>query len=283
MRLLGTRRAAVVAGVATVAAVALTGCSAGQVAETALKRPSVPGVNATTADGSVTVRNLSIAYPGPQGYPAGSSAPIEVTMSNETSAEIVVNVSTRPPENAAPEAGVVSGRLVGLVGGESAQPSPAQPSVAPEPSGSRPAATPDSDTPDNVEPSAGAPSVPVQPSVSPAPEAGAQPARITIPAYGSVSFLPGDEQQLQVFGLTARALPAMAVNLVFEFSNGAPALVLQAPVAVPLSPAPREPGVDAGLHESDEGAGEGQSVSEGNTGEGGNTGGGESGEGSTGD
>jgi hypothetical protein len=75
----------------------------------------------------------------------------------------------------------------------------------------------------------------------------------------------------------------MSVNLVFEFSNGAPALVLRAPVAVPLSPAPRESGVDAGLRESDEGAGEGQSVSEGNTGEGGNTGGGESGEGSTGD
>jgi hypothetical protein len=247
MRLLGTRRAAVVAGVATVAAVALTGCSAGQVAETALKRSSVPGVNATTADGSVAIRNLLINYPGPEGYPAGGSAPIEVALSNETNAPIVVNVSSRPPEASDAQAGVVSGSMVGLVGGESS--ASAEPSVAPEPSGSRPAATPDTDTPDNVEPSAGAPSVPVQPSVSPAPEAAAQPARISVPAHGAVSFMPGDAQQLQVFGLTARTLPGMSVNLVFEFSNGAPALTLQALVAPPLSPAPRESGVPAEGHE----------------------------------
>ena len=41
MRLHGNPpRSALVAGVATVAAVALAGCSAGQVAETALKEPS---------------------------------------------------------------------------------------------------------------------------------------------------------------------------------------------------------------------------------------------------
>jgi hypothetical protein len=247
MRLLGTRRAAVVAGVATVAAVALTGCSAGQVAETALKRTSAPGVNADTADGSVAIRNLLVIYPGPEGYPAGGTAPIEVALSNETSTPIVVNVSTRPAEATDAQAGVVSGTMVGLVGGESS-PS-AEPSVAPEPSGSRSAATPDTDTPDNVEPSEGAPSVPVQPSVSAAPEAAAQPARITVPAFGAASFLAGDAEQLQVFGLTDRALPGMSVNLVFEFSNGAPALTLQAPVAPPLSPAPRESGDPAEGHE----------------------------------
>ena len=66
MRSLGTRRAVLVAGVATVAAAALAGCSAGQVAETALKNPSVHGVNAQNADGSVLIRGLAVAYNGPR-------------------------------------------------------------------------------------------------------------------------------------------------------------------------------------------------------------------------
>lgn len=224
MRLPVTRRAALVAGVATVAAVALAGCSAGQVAETALKKPSNMGVNAETADGSVAIRNLSVVYPGPEGYPAGGNAPLEVAMFNQTSAEIVVTVSSRPAENIAPEQGVVSGTMVGLVGGASA-----------------PAAA---ESPGNVEPSAGAPSA----SAAPA-EPAAEPARITIPARGYSSFLPGDTQQLQVIGLTGRLGPGMSVNLVFEFSNGAAPLTLLAPVGVPTVPASRAPGNEAENHE----------------------------------
>jgi hypothetical protein len=266
MRLLGTRRAALLAGAAAVAAVALTGCSAGQVAETAIKKPSNSGVNADTNDRSVAIRNLAVAYNGPEGYPAGGSAPLEVALANQTTSPITVNVSSRPATGGAPEQGVVSGTMVGLTGGASAS-APATPSAAPEPSGSRPPATPDTDTPDNVEPSSGAPSVPVQPSVSAPPEASAQPARLTLPAHGTVSFLAGDQQQLVVFGLTDRLLPGMSVNLVFEFSNGAAPLVIPAPVTVPLSPAPRESGVDAGLHESDQGTAENEEVSENNTGD----------------
>ena len=51
-------------------------------------------------------------------------------------------------------------------------------------------------------------------------------------------YLVGDKEQLVVAGLSARLLPAQSVNLVFEFSNGAAPLELQAPVTVPLSPAP---------------------------------------------
>jgi hypothetical protein len=264
MRLLGTRRAALLAGAAAVAAVALTGCSAGQVAETAIKKPSNSGVNADTNDLSVAIRNLAVAYNGTKGYPSGGSAPIEVALVNQTKSPITVNVSSRPAAGATAEEGVVSGTMVGLSGGTSS--APALPSAAPEPSGSRPPATPDTDTPDNVEPSSGAPSVPVQPSVSAGPEASAQPARITLPAHGAVSFLPGDQQQLVVFGLTGPLMPGMSVNLVFEFSTGAAPLEIKAPVTVPLSPGPRESGVDAGLHESDQGTAENEDVSENNTG-----------------
>jgi hypothetical protein len=249
MRLPVTRRAALVAGVATVAAVALAGCSAGQVAETALKKPSNMGVNADTADGSVAIRNLAVVYTGTTGYPAGGNAPIEVALFNQTNEEITVTVTTRPAEDVTPEEGIVSGTMVALVGGDSA--GSAEPSVAPEPSGSRPAATPDTETPDNVEPSAGAPSVPAaEPSASAAPAApAAQPARLTLPAQGYESFLPGDPQQLQVLGLTGRLAPGVSVNLVFEFSNGAAPLTLLAPMGVPLSPASRAPGAEAENHE----------------------------------
>ena len=49
MRTLGTRRAVLVAGVATLTVAALAACSAGQIAETSLKKSSVRGLNAPNA------------------------------------------------------------------------------------------------------------------------------------------------------------------------------------------------------------------------------------------
>src|SRR3954451_21082712 len=112
MRSLGFRRAALATGVAVVAAVALAGCSAGQVAETALKRPSNPGVNADNADGSVVIRNLSVQYPGVQGYAAGGNAPLELGIYNQTRDAITVLVSSQPLAGAAEKQGVVSARQV---------------------------------------------------------------------------------------------------------------------------------------------------------------------------
>src|SRR4051794_18198658 len=201
MRSLGTRRAALVAGVATVAAVTLAGCSAGQVAETALKRPSNMGVNAENSNQSVAIRDLAVVYNGTEGYPAGGAAPLQVGLYNNTPSEITVRGSTRPLTGVTGAPGVVSARMVGLVGGTPSAPS----SAIPEPSGSRPAASPDTDTPNNesqpsVQPSA-------EPTTSAASEGAAQPARITLSPLGYASFLPGDEQSLQVFGLSNALVP----------------------------------------------------------------------------
>ena len=49
------------------AATAVTGCSAGQVAETANIVPTILGVDAQTPDGSLLIRNLHIAYDTPAG------------------------------------------------------------------------------------------------------------------------------------------------------------------------------------------------------------------------
>jgi hypothetical protein len=248
MRTLGTRRAALVAGVATVAAVALAACSAGQVAETALKNPSTDGVNAQNSDASVLIRGLAVTYPGTEGYESGANAPLEVNLYNETAQEITVLVSSQPFAGGGEGRGVVAARSVGLVGG-----TPTTPSTAiPEPSGSRPVATPDSDSGESgsvEQPSGtGDPSVDPSETAAPAPSTepagvAARPARIAIGPLSYVSFQPGDPETLQAIGLSDRLAPGNSVNLVFEFSNGAQPLVVQAPVAVSTAPASRAPGL----------------------------------------
>ena len=216
MRSLGTRRLVLVAGLAAATAVAVAGCSAGQVAETSLKRPSNQGVNVDNSNKTVAIRNLAVTYNGPEGYSASESAPLEVALFNRTTQPVTVQVSSRQPD-AALGKDVVSGANVVLAGGQS--------------SASAPAGTPPSSSPSE-----------------PAGQTGG-PARIVLAPLGYASFLPGDTDSMQVEGLSAKLQPGMSVNLVFEFSNGAAPLTLQAPVGVPLSPAPRESGDPAENHE----------------------------------
>jgi hypothetical protein len=239
MRTLATRRAVLAAGAAAVATAVLAGCSAGQVAETALKRPSAPGVNQENSDGSVAIRNLTIAYNGPQGYPAGGSAPLELGLYNQTTQPITVNISSGRPTNGPVDPEVVTGTSVGLVGG----PVTASSAAVPEPSGSRPAARPETSAGPNAGVSTPSTSPSPAPSVSTAPTQEAQPARVTLPPQGGVTFLAGDPQSLQVQGLSDTLIPGRSVYVTFEFSNGAQALTLPAPVAVPLSPVSRGPAV----------------------------------------
>ena len=242
MRSLGTRRAALATGVATLAAIALAGCSAGQVAETALKNPSVYGVNSASSDRSVFIRNLAVAYPGTAGYPAGADAPLNVVLSNQTKQAITVLVSSRPAADA------VSAKSVGLTGRSAASSAPS--TAIPEPSGSRPSDTQDDQNTDQIPDPSGNPSHGQTPSAQPsATGAATRPARIEIGPLGFVAFLPRDAVKLVAVGLSGKLLPGQTLNLVFEFSNGADPLVLQAPMAVPLSPASRAPGNEAELEE----------------------------------
>ncbi|RRO17369.1 copper chaperone PCu(A)C [Saccharopolyspora rhizosphaerae] len=75
------------------AVVALAGCSAGQVTETDTQ---VAAVNGGSGDAKqVAVRNATLAFP-PQGafYRAGSSAPVQVVLSNEGPNDKLVQVSS---------------------------------------------------------------------------------------------------------------------------------------------------------------------------------------------
>ncbi|BFU41973.1 hypothetical protein [Krasilnikovia sp. MM14-A1004] len=233
MRSLGTRRVARALGAVTVVAVALTGCSAGQVAETALKQPGVFGVNESNSNGSVLIRGLAVTYVDAEGFKAGGNAPLELNLYNQTPLPVTVTVSSAPPMTVDPKAGIVYARSVGLIGGAPAaiasdrplaSPAVASPAVASSAPVSPPAASP--------APAGSAPAVPVP---------AAQPARLTIPALSYLSFLPGDTPQLQAINLAAPLKPGNSVNLIFEFSNGAQPLVVPAPMSVPFSPASRAP------------------------------------------
>jgi hypothetical protein len=246
MRSLGTRRAALATGVATLAAVALAGCSAGQVAETSVKNPSVYGVNTENSDRSIFIRDLAVAYKGTTGYAAGADAPLQVGLFNQTRRTITVLVSSQPATGSTGSQGLVSARSVALVGGTATTPS--APSTAiPEPSGSRPSDNEDDQNSSQIptpDPSTN-PSPGEQPSTAPtSPGAASRPARIEVGPLGSVTFLPEDAEKLLAVGLTSKLVPGQSVNLVFEFDNGAKPLVVQAPMAIPLSPASRAPGID---------------------------------------
>jgi hypothetical protein len=249
MRSLGTRRVALFAGAAAASAVALTGCSAGQVAETAQKAPSTHGVNVDNADGSVALRGLAVTYRSPKGYLSGGNAPLELSMYNQTRQPITVQVASQPAARTDEKAGVVSARSAALVG-----PAPSAVPAAPDAS----AAAGQSADPAAPDPS-GAPDPAAGPDASAAPDAsptaarpGVKPAQITIAPLDSVIFRADDTETLQLIGLSGPLVPGNSVNLTFAFSNGAPPLTVQAPMAIPLSPAPRG---SAHVEEATEGEG----------------------------
>lgn len=223
MRSLGTRRALQAAGAAVLATVALAGCSAGQVAETALERPSNQGVNRNNSNNTVAVRNLAVTYNGPEGYEANANAPLEVGLFNQTSQPITVQVTSSRPTDGTNIADVITASSVGIVG-----PAPSgQPSTEPS--------APQAPTPsDSAEPST--PATPAEPAP--------RPAQIVLAPLGYATFLPRDAESLQLIGLSQKLTPGNSVYVTFQFSNGAQPLTLAAPVAVPTSPASRGPAVE---------------------------------------
>jgi hypothetical protein len=270
------RRAVRLAVAAAAVALAVTGCSAGQIAETALKQASVSGVTADTADQKLAVRGLAVAYEGVEGYPAGASAPLEVALINQTRDPITVLIGVAPADGSDPT--MTAARQVVLTTGAEAAPSPSgQASASPSGSPAGSASPQASGSPEGeaaapntsgaaspeasgnaAQPNAGtsgspdASGAPVpSPVVPPAAPAG-QPAQITIPASGAVTFTPESAQRLALVGLAGALRSGMAVTLTFQVTQGgeqSPLLTVKTPVAIPLTPAPRQTGEAEEHHE----------------------------------
>ena len=212
MRSLGTRRVAPAAGAAVIAVAALAGCSAGQVAETAMLKAPVAGLSTQSPDGTLLIRNLQVVYNGPEGYPANGTAPIEVSLFNQTEQPMTVTITSKPQQNVT--AGVVSAQQVSIGGAASAS---ASASAAPSADASAPAG----DT-----------------------AAAGPPAKFTINPLGSETFLAGDPQSLQATGLSDRLRPGSSLSLSIQVGTQTPPIEVLAPVGVPSSPGSRAPGVE---------------------------------------
>ncbi|MDP9798207.1 hypothetical protein J2S43_006719 [Catenuloplanes nepalensis] len=248
------RRALRLAVGAAAVALAVTGCSAGQIAETAMKAPSVASVSADSADGKLAVRGLAVAYEGVEGYPAGGNAPVHVTLINQTANPMTVAIGIgAPAEGANPT--VTTARAVQIVGGGSPS-APAETSPSAETSaGASPSGSPSADageepeTPGSASPDAsgsasgGAASAsPSQTSAATAPAGRA--ATVEIPANSAVIFTSESAERLTLVGLAAALRSGMSVTLTFQATEEGGAaselLTVPTPVDIPLTPAPRE-------------------------------------------
>ncbi|NES14675.1 MULTISPECIES: copper chaperone PCu(A)C [Micromonospora] len=247
----GSRRGAalLLAGTAAAASLLLSGCGAGQVAETANKIPSVQGINVQTSDNLYKVRGLYVQYPGSEGYQAGANARLNVVLYNDSQSPVTVTVTTDSAKEI-----VLSGAAES--GGPSVAPtgSPTEPATA-SPTASDPSASPSQSLGTSESPSA-------SPSASPSESAPAgQPARIEIPANGYVALSGNGGQFLQLVGLNEQLRSGQQVNLTFDFGDGK-VIKTGAPVGVPLTPAPApsqivHPREEAGEQAGVEGGGHG--------------------------
>ncbi|MFC0030752.1 hypothetical protein ACFFMM_14615 [Micromonospora chaiyaphumensis] len=231
----GSRRAALLlAGTAAAASLLLTGCGAGQVAETANKIPSVQGINVQTPDNLYKVRGLYLEFPGPEGYKAGADAQVNVVLYNDSREPVTVTVTTDSAREV-----VLSGAGAGS-GGATPTGSPTEPASA-SPTATDPSASPSQSLGTEESPSgSGSPSASGSASANPSPSESSapagQPARFEIPALGYVQLTASSPQALRLVGLNQALRVGQPVNLTFDFGDGK-VIRTGAAVGVPLTPA----------------------------------------------
>lgn len=77
---------------------ALAGCGTGMYSQTADQVAAVPGINVTApgpqGNGTVSVRNATVAYAGVDGYKSGSVATVKIWLFNDTPNPVTVVVKT---------------------------------------------------------------------------------------------------------------------------------------------------------------------------------------------
>ena len=242
-------RAALVVG-AVVGAVALGGCGAGQVAQTAYQANAAGG--ATVTINGIAVRDAQIAYgesvEGENVYPIGGSAPVEMHVINESqlddrlvSASSPVATSVTISGQADLPAGtvmVVGGGGTGTAGqtepGASEPPAmpPLDSTLAP-PANATPAPSVNSPSSAPNEPSDTSPTGAIAPIPGEAPAGGLQ----TLPPIAAVD--PSTRYaQVVLTGLREDIRSGLSYEIVLNFEKAGPVRVML-PVAYPG--APREP------------------------------------------
>ncbi|WP_328421162.1 hypothetical protein OG470_04790 [Micromonospora sp. NBC_00389] len=255
----GSRRAALLlSGIAAATSLLVSGCGAGQIAETAKKAPSVQGVNLSAGNGAFAVRGLLVEYPGVEGYRAGQDAALNAVIYNDSKETVTVTVTTESAREV-----VISGGSASASPSASAPPS-ASPSASesgtPSPSASESGSASPSATPSETGSSSATPSAPesARASGSASPSTPGEPARIELAPLSYLQLNSEATTQLRLIGLTEALRSGQNVFVTFDFGNGN-AVTGPAPIAVPLTPAaPPSPIIEReGGYEGEEEGGSG--------------------------
>jgi copper(I)-binding protein len=206
----------VLAGLLAGAGLALAGCGAGQVSQTAVQSPTIDGVSAQV--GTMSIRNLALEYPDDGTYAKGDDARLRMVVANDgtTSDTLIAVRSTVSAEVRLAAASSSAGATPTLTATPPSNTPTATGTASGTPTGSN--EPPDSTVTGTATtgPSQG-PSASASPSETGSAPAEAPAAQIQIPANGVVSFV-GDGPTVLLTGLTTRLYPAqtLQVTLVFQ-------------------------------------------------------------------
>ncbi|WFE39789.1 hypothetical protein [Micromonospora sp. WMMD998] len=228
----GRARTAMLAALAT-AHLLLAACGAGQIAETAVKDPSIQGVNLASDNGEYAVRGLLLPFPGVDGYRASANAPLYAVIYNDSKRPVTVTVTTQ------------DARDIVIVGAE-----PPLPPAGETPPATRPASPPGSRGP-------AASPTPTATTSGPPAMSTPRPARFDLPPLSFVRFNEQTGRHFQLLGLNEALRSGQNAMVTFDFGNGQQ-VSGPAPVAAPLTPvAPPPPIIRPGGAESQQENGQG--------------------------
>lgn len=224
--------------IAVIAAGALAGCGAGQIAETSTIVSAVPGGSASigvpTTDnpnGALLIKNVTVDYNDMNGYATGATAPLSMWIINQSTDPVTVTAgdaqlvdptkatTLTPLGSMSLSGGTPVVQAVQGVAGNTSTP----PAAPPSPASTAPSSPSES----------GAPAAPAAASVT------IQPGTMMVLSTSAGS----DVQHLQLADLKGAVVPGNTVQLTFNVTmpDGTPLQSTQivAPVSPPTAPAPR--------------------------------------------
>jgi copper(I)-binding protein len=230
-------------GALLISPIALTACSAGQVAQTATQNRDKVGPEAAVGD--VTLRAITLAYPEDGVYEEGDDAELQMAIVNgDTEPDTLVGI-----EGEAFDGVTVSGQATAVPavpGSPSAEPgatTPAAPETAPE---TTPGTAPETAAPEAT-PSPGAVPTASEPTASSEVD-------IPLPAQSTVFLGGSGGLTVELVGLAEELTAGQSIEATLTFER-AGEVTVRALVATPSQVLPREEPFD--FHHEEEGGGEG--------------------------
>ena len=228
--------------------IALTACSAGQVAQTATQNRDKVGPEAAVGD--LTLRAITLAHPDDGLYEEGENAELQLAIVNgDTEADTLVGI-----EGEAFDGVVVSGQASAspaVPGSPSAEPVTATTPATPTTPGTTPQTTAPGATPSpGALPTPTAPAAPTVPATPSTPAASSE-VEIPIPAQSTVFLGGSGGPTVELAGLSEELTAGQSIDVTLTFER-AGEVTVPALVATPDRVVPREEPFDFHHEEGEE-------------------------------